>query len=91
VDVCNRYEFERMSWNEFDQCGSHVCIANLEEIVMTDNKAKTGKPDRDRINIHESYELRDWAAKFGVSEAKIKEAVGKVGVMVADVKKYLGK
>lgn len=58
---------------------------------MTDNTAKTGKPDRDRINIHEPYELRDWAAKFGVSEARIKEAVARVGVMVADVKKFLGK
>lgn len=58
---------------------------------MSDDKTKIGKPDRDRINIHEPYELAGWAKHFGVNEAKIKEAVGKVGVMVHDVKRYLGK
>lgn len=35
---------------------------------MADDKTKTGKPDRDRINTSESYEVRDWAKKFAVSE-----------------------
>ena len=58
---------------------------------MSDDRSKTGKPDRDRINVAEPYELRDWAKQLGVTEAKIREGVAKVGPMVADVKKYLGK
>ena len=56
-----------------------------------DNKSKTGKPDRDRINVHEEYELRDWSAKFHVTPEELKRAVGKVGVMVEDVKRELKK
>src|SRR4051794_32377227 len=52
---------------------------------MADDKSMVGKRDRDRINVHESYELRDWAKKFGVSEDKLKAAVKDVGPMVADV------
>jgi hypothetical protein len=28
---------------------------------MADDKTKTGKPDRDRINVEEDYELREWS------------------------------
>jgi hypothetical protein len=28
---------------------------------MTDRKQKPGPPDRDRINVNEDDELRDWA------------------------------
>jgi len=58
---------------------------------MADDKTKTGKPDRDRINTGEDYEVRDWARKFGVSEAALKAAVQKVGPMAKDVAKSLGK
>ena len=58
---------------------------------MADDKTKTGKPDRDRINTSETYELRDWATKFGVSEDKLKAAAQKVGPMAKDVAKSLGK
>lgn len=58
---------------------------------MSDDKDKAGKPDRDRINIHESYELRDWAKHYGVSQDEVKKAVSKVGVMVKDVDKILKK
>ena len=58
---------------------------------MSDDKSKAGKPDRDRINVHESYELRDWAKHYGVSKDELKRAVAKVGVMVKDVDKELGK
>ena len=56
---------------------------------MADDKTKTGKPDRDRINVNEDYELRDWSKKFGVSLQLLKEAVDEVGPMAADVAKYL--
>ena len=56
-----------------------------------DNLSKRGPPDAIRINVHEAWEVRDWAKHFNVTEAKLKEAVAKVGVMVKDVKAYLGK
>ena len=58
---------------------------------MSDDKTKTGSPDRDRINIHEDYEKRDWAKKFGVSEERLEQAVKKVGTNAKDVQKELGK
>ena len=57
---------------------------------MVDDKTKTGMPDRDRINVTEVYELRDWSHKFGVSPERLKEAVAKVGPMASDVAKHLG-
>jgi hypothetical protein len=58
---------------------------------MSDDKQKTGSADRDRINIHEDYELRDWSQSLGVTPEELKKAVEKVGPMVEDVKKELGK
>lgn len=56
---------------------------------MSDDKKKVGKPDRDRINPDEDYELQDWAKHFGVSKDKIKQTVQKVGPLVKDVEKAL--
>jgi len=56
---------------------------------MADDKSKTGRSDRDRINVNEDYELRDWSQKLGVSPERLKEAVKKVGPMADDVKKEL--
>lgn len=56
---------------------------------MSDNKAKVGKADRDRINPEEEYELQDWAKHFGVSKETIKETVQQVGPMVKDVERVL--
>lgn len=58
---------------------------------MSDSKDKVGKPDRDRINIHEDYELRDWSKKYGVTHEALKKAVHKVGPMARDVAKELGR
>ena len=38
---------------------------------MADDKTKIGTPDNDLISIKQDYERRDWAEKFGVSEAKL--------------------
>ena len=56
---------------------------------MSDDKTQTGKADRDRINLSEDYEVRDWSKKFGVSEDQLRKAVAKVGWMAADVEKEL--
>jgi len=58
---------------------------------MPDNKSKVGKHDRERININEYYELRDWSKKFGVSREELKKAVQKVGTSAEAVRKQLGK
>ena len=58
---------------------------------MSDDKSKTGKSDRDRINVEEEYELRDWSEKFGVTPDELKSAVRRVGPMAKDVQKHLGK
>lgn len=58
---------------------------------MPDDLDKRGPADRERINIHEGYELRYWAKHFGVTEQQVIACVKKVGVMVKDVKVCLGK
>jgi hypothetical protein len=56
---------------------------------MADDKSKRGKPDRDRINIHEKYEQEHWKNALGVSGQQLAAAVRQVGPMVKDVKAYL--
>jgi len=56
---------------------------------MSDNKSKVGSPDRDRINIHEDYELRHWSKKFGVSAEQLKAAVTAVGPTAKAVEAHL--
>jgi hypothetical protein len=56
---------------------------------MSDNLQKRGGQDRQRINVGEDYELRDWAKKFGVSEEELKAAVQAVGDRAGAVEKRL--
>jgi hypothetical protein len=58
---------------------------------MADNLSKRGSHDRQRINVHEDYELRYWSEKFGVSSDELRKAVQHVGPMVHNVAKHLGK
>lgn len=56
---------------------------------MSDDKSKAGGQDRRRINVNEDYELRDWAAKFGVTEQALRDAVARVGDRADEVQRYL--
>jgi Protein of unknown function (DUF3606) len=56
---------------------------------MPDDLTKKRPQDSSKINIHEPYEVNYWTAELNVSKAKLIEAVGSAGVMVADVKKHL--
>lgn len=56
---------------------------------MSDDKNQPGGQDRKRISLSEDYEVRDWSQKFGVSEDRLREAVGKVGNMADDVEREL--
>ena len=58
---------------------------------MADDTMKRDYRDRDRINVHEDYELRYWTKELGVTPEKLKQTVEKVGVMLTDVRKALGK
>jgi hypothetical protein len=62
----------------------------MEDQRMSDDKSKTGGSDRDRINIHEQYELRDWAKSLDTTPERIKEAVQAVGDRAENVREYLG-
>jgi hypothetical protein len=47
--------------------------------------------DREMINVHQIYDLRDWAIYFSVSKEKLMRAVEAVGPRVDDVRRFLGK
>jgi len=56
---------------------------------MADDKTRTGSPDRDRINMNEDYEVRDWTDSLGVSRERLQEAVDAVGNSADAVRAYL--
>jgi hypothetical protein len=56
---------------------------------MSDDKSKTGSPDRKRINVSEGYELRDWSTKFGCTPEELKAAVKAVGTSAKAVEEHL--
>jgi len=58
---------------------------------MSDDKQKTGRPDRDRINVNEDYELQYWTTTLGVSAKELRAAVAAVGPTVVAVRKHLEK
>lgn len=55
---------------------------------MSDDKNETGR-DRKEISLTEDYEVRDWTKRFGVTEERLREAVGKVGHSAERVGEYL--
>lgn len=46
---------------------------------MSDDKSNRGEPDRSRVNLSEHYEVRYWTDHLGVTEARLREVVGRVG------------
>ena len=56
---------------------------------MPDNLKQRGGQDRQRIDVHEDYELRDWSKKLGVTPERLKEAVEAVGDRADKVQDYL--
>jgi hypothetical protein len=59
------------------------------ETTMSDDKSKAHGQDRERINIHEDYELRDWAKSLKTTPERVKEAVQAVGDRAEKVREYL--
>jgi hypothetical protein len=58
---------------------------------MSDDLSNHGPRDRERVNVHEDWELNYWSKKFGVSKDQLKATAQKVGVMAKDVEKQLKK
>jgi hypothetical protein len=56
---------------------------------MSDDKTKAHGQDRERINVHEDYELRDWSKSLGVTQEELKKAVAAVGDRAEKVREYL--
>ena len=56
---------------------------------MADDPSKRGPEDRSRINVNEPHEVRYWTEKFSCSNAELRAAVAKVGVLAEDVGKEL--
>ena len=56
---------------------------------MADDKSKSGGQDRERINVNQDYELRDWAKSLGTTPERVKEAVQAVGDRAEKVREYL--
>lgn len=57
---------------------------------MSDDKSNSQGQDRQRINVHQDYELRDWSKSLGTTPEKLKEAVQAVGDRADKVREYLG-
>lgn len=58
---------------------------------MSDDRTQRGKQDRERINVNQQYEVRDWAAKLGVPPGVVRQAVKAVGDKARDVEQYIGR
>jgi len=56
---------------------------------MSDDKSKTGNPDRKLININEDYEVRYWTERCGVTAEQLKAAVKAAGPSADDVERNL--
>ena len=56
---------------------------------MSDDKSKPQGQDRERINVNQEYELRDWAKSLNTTPEKIKEAVQAVGDRTDKVREFL--
>ena len=57
---------------------------------MSDDPTKHAA-DRKRIDVSQEHECRYWTEKFGVSADELRRATAKVGPMVDDVARELGK
>ena len=56
---------------------------------MPDDKSQSGGQDRQRIDVNQDYELRDWAKSLNTTPERLKEAVQAVGDRADKVREYL--
>ena len=58
---------------------------------MSDDKSNPGRPDRDRIDINDPDEVRNWTQSLGVSKEELQRAVDAVGNTAGKVYDFLGR
>jgi len=56
---------------------------------MSDNKSNRGSPDRDRIDINDPDEVRNWTKSLGVSKEELEAAVRAAGTQADKVREHL--
>jgi len=56
---------------------------------MSDDLSKKRPADASKVNVHETWEVRYWCKKFGVTEAQLRAAVQAVGTSAAAVERHL--
>lgn len=56
---------------------------------MADDPTNRGPGDRARINVNQRHEVTYWTDAFDCTEAELRAAVARVGVMADDVKAEL--
>ena len=54
-----------------------------------DNKSNRGSPDRDRIDMNDPDEIRNWTESLGVSKDELRRAVEAVGPVADKVREHL--
>jgi hypothetical protein len=57
---------------------------------MADDPTKTAQ-DRQRINVHQDYEIEYWTKELGVSKERLEQLVNEHGDRADDVRRALGK
>ena len=65
-------------------------IMPFQEGTVPEVNLKPVPQDEQRVNIFDDAEVRYWTKKFGCTEAQLKAAVMKVGIMAKVVEKELG-
>ena len=58
---------------------------------MSDNKSERGSPDRDRIDMNDPDEVRNWTKSLGVSKEDLQKAVQAAGTSASKVREYLSR
>lgn len=58
---------------------------------MSDDKSKRGSPDRDRIDMNDPDEVRNWTKSLGVSKEELERAVQAAGPIASKVREHLRK
>lgn len=60
------------------------------ECTVSDNVLEPGPQDYDRINVLVEAELVYWTAQFGVTRARLAQAIAEVGPAIVDLRGVLG-
>jgi hypothetical protein len=57
---------------------------------MSDDKGNRGSPDRDRIDMNDEDEVRNWTQSLGIDKSRLQQAVQAVGPQASKVREWLG-